>query len=87
MPRKKFAQCIGCGYCCQKVQCVPSLEVHGPSEGVCPSLQWDGTRHFCGLMRRPDPQGAQYRARLSAGAGCSSSMNSWRQEPLKDRRN
>ncbi len=78
-------QCVGSGYCCVKAQCMVSLALHGRKD-ECPELDWNGQRHVCKLMLMPDPQGANVRRQLSAGAGCCSSLNSWRREPLRDRR-
>jgi len=79
------AQCMGSGYCCVKAQCQTSLAMHG-SQPLCPELDWNGTRHVCKLMLLPGAEGARYREAQYAGEGCSSSLNSWRREPLKDRR-
>jgi len=79
------AQCMGSGYCCVKAQCQTSLAIHG-AQPLCPELGWNGTRHVCKLMLLPGAEGARYREAQYAGEGCSSSLNSWRREPLKDRR-
>lgn len=80
-----MSACIGSGYCCVKVQCSISLAKHGQQK-LCPELDWNGKRHVCKLMLLPGKAGARHRADLYEGAGCCSSLNSWRREPLKDRR-
>jgi hypothetical protein len=79
------SKCMGSGYCCVKAQCQVSLQKHGVQK-LCPELDWNGSRHVCKLMLLPGNEGEFYRKGLYAGEGCSSSLNSWRREPLKDRR-
>lgn len=74
--------CIGCGYCCTKSPCVVAFLHYGFNIDSCPALEWDGDRHWCQLAREV-PGVAK---KLATGAGCTSSLNSWRREPLKDRR-
>ena len=78
-------KCIGCGFCCIKARCVASQRLYQSAE-VCPALKWDGKRHFCDLMFLPGIIGEGYRKELYAGEGCCSNLNSWRTEPLQDRR-
>jgi hypothetical protein len=81
----KSSPCVGSGYCCMKSQCQLSTERHGYVKGACPELKWNGERHLCGLML--DDKGGDYaKFWLSEGAGCCSPLNSWRREPLRDRR-
>ena len=46
-------KCRGCGYCCVDGPCIVAVLFHGIPDtwGHCPSLLWDGTRHWCGLYR------------------------------------
>lgn len=81
-----FAECIGCGFCCLKVPCEAAQRVYGAGIKLCPALQWDGERHRCALMDLPGDLGLNFRKELHAGAGCCSNLNTWRKEPLQDRR-
>ena len=77
------APCIGSGYCCKKALCWIGLRVNGSISGPCPSLVFDGERHWCGEVQKAE--GSQKEALiedLSIGAGCCSSLNSDRQEML-----
>ena len=74
--------CIGCGYCCTKAPCMVALMHYNYDIDACPALEWDGKRHWCQLAREV-PGAAE---KLSVGAGCCSGLNSWRREPLQDRR-
>lgn len=79
-----MADCIGCGYCCVKVQCAASVSVYGV-KALCPALKWTGTRHLCGLMQ--GKRSWYYKKELAAGAGCSSPLfNNFRTE-VRDRTN
>lgn len=81
-------ECVGCGYCCIKAQCWIGakhtdrhvMEKWRFGRDRCPFLKWEGQRYVCTLMLRDDEIGAQAREELSVGAGCSSSLNSWRQD-------
>ncbi len=77
--------CIGCGYCCVKATCALGWLIYPDSEGLCPALEWTGERHVCRLARLPGVVGEACRSTLAIDAGCCSSLNSWRQELLKDR--
>jgi len=82
--------CIGCGYCCNKSPCgifmIHRTHTFTKWRG-CPELQWDGTRHWCGLMLSKEGEERQKLMDLEhVGKGCCSSLNSWRKEPLQDRR-
>lgn len=86
----KARACMGSGYCCVKSQCIFSVEAHGRLQPgkVCPSLLWNGERHLCELMQEGLGKFTdEYVKRtLAEGEGCCSPLNSWRREPLKDRR-
>lgn len=66
--------CVGCGYCCRKVQCLASAQIHG-FRRRCPELYFENDIWRCRLAEDP-----QMRIRLHIGAGCCSTLNS-------DRRN
>lgn len=72
--------CIGCGYCCLTAQCSLSFLTFG-RQPTCPALEWDGSRHWCALAANECAA-----EMLAVGYGCSSDLNSWRTEPLCDRR-
>lgn len=44
-------RCYGCGACCVDGPCIVSIAYHGVPEtwSHCPSLLFDGDRHWCGL--------------------------------------
>ena len=75
----KFKKCVGCGYCCIKAKCVASERLY-PNAKICPQLKWLGDRYICGLMTLPGSTGEFYRRELAANEGCSSGLNSWRQD-------
>ena len=77
-----MSDCVGCGYCCLKVPCPIAIRIYGMGVSVCPELQWNGIRHVCRLVMLPDPLSAEYRQDLSIGAGCCSSLNTWRKEVI-----
>lgn len=62
-------QCVGCGYCCMKVPCGPSLAKFGRLD--CPVLVWNGERYICGMAD-------EWQDQLAIGEGCCMNMNSWR---------
>ena len=70
--KRPFSPCVGCGYCCLKAQCGVSFERYGV-QILCPALGWDGKRYKCVLYE-------SHKEDLAIGAGCSSSLNSWRQD-------
>lgn len=70
--------CVGCGYCCITVMCSVGQAVHGDYEERCPYLLWSDTRYECRLAE-------EYSGFLSIGAGCCSSLNTWRQD-VKERK-
>jgi hypothetical protein len=49
------APCNGCGVCCSAETCPIALAVVPRTEedAVCPALEWDGGRAWCGLIRNP----------------------------------
>lgn len=64
--------CVGCGYCCKKVQCQGSLFKHGKMQ-TCPELQWNGKRYIC-------KQAKAWEGELDIGGGCCASLfNSYRE--------
>ena len=76
-----IAMCNGCGFCCTKALCEAAQRLYrGATQ--CPQLLWNEgqARYVCGLMSIPGPLGQNYREELHAGAGCCSSLNSWRQD-------
>ena len=86
MPRRetvarRVAECVGCGYCCMKAPCVASARLY-PGAKHCPQLVWsdDLGRYRCHLSMLPGSVGERYRNELSIGAGCCSSLNSWRRD-------
>lgn len=68
--------CVGCGYCCLKGQCIYSIRKYG-NKKRCPALLWNAKkkRYFCLLVIDND----SLRVGLAIGEGCSSSLfNEWR---------
>ena len=77
--------CNGCGLCCIAEQCRISLELFGAAQ-VCPALEYEGDRFWCGIMRHPEQYGAivdgfedwegasakYYRTLIGAEKGCDS---------------
>lgn len=57
--------------------------------GPCPELVWDekAGRHWCRIvLEEGPPLEGTAKKDLSIGEGCCSSLNSWRREPIQDRR-
>jgi hypothetical protein len=75
-----MADCIGCGYCCWKAPCSYGHTVYGPG-GPCGGLVYRDGRHWCAALEK-DPM---LYIGLAIGAGCCSSLNTWRREPIVDR--
>ena len=50
--------CNGCGLCCLIEPCPISLEIFKGHSQVCPALEFDEGRYWCGLMRHPEQYGA-----------------------------
>ena len=71
--------CVGCGYCCSQAPCFYALvEYGGTIDGhrnphPCPGLYWDGERYRCANVDDP-----MLHFEVAIGAGCCSSMNTWR---------
>lgn len=78
----KTRECVGCGYCCMKTPCDASRRLY-PGATICPQLFWVLDRYECGLMKISGLVGEGYREELAAGAGCCSSLNSWRKDVKK----
>ncbi|UZP65827.1 hypothetical protein N1030_09305 [Desulfovibrio mangrovi] len=67
--------CVGCGYCCVKSQCIPGQQRYG-EQGVCAGLYWNGTCYRCRLIdESPDVA-----AVLQVGEGCCRPLNRWRRD-------
>jgi hypothetical protein len=45
--------CNGCGYCCIEQPCALAVEMLKCATGPCIALESDGTRTYCGFVRRP----------------------------------
>jgi len=71
-----FKKCVGCGYCCLKATCGLGLDT---PEG-CEFLQWNGSRYIC-------LQALLHHAELAIGAGCTSSLNTWRKDVKRRNKN
>jgi len=69
----KLEDCVGCGYCCLAARCLLSLLTFGYADRRCRALEWNGTRYVCLLAK-------DYGDLLYIGAGCGSSLNSWRKD-------
>ncbi len=80
-----MADCVGCGFCCNKAPCAVAVRIYG-NITKCPDLKWDfdGNRYICRLMTLSGNQGFEYRKELYAGEGCCCGLNSWRGD-VKDR--
>lgn len=76
--------CVGCGFCCKKAQCLVSIRIYGPIDlkgGICPALIWDEEkkRYWCKACMIAGELGAKYKAELYIGEGCCCNLNSDRQ--------
>ena len=70
-----YHQCMGCGYCCKKMQCIISYSIHGRIDR-CPELVKKEGRYWCKLVLEGSKEKRlQYKMALHIGEGCSSSMN------------
>jgi len=78
MTQAPIHPCVGCGYCCQKVQCVAGQSIYGLDEkGVCAGLKWDeqAEQYRCSLILETTGKANEAaRTGLAIGAGCSSSL-------------
>lgn len=85
-----MADCVGCGYCCQKAQCVAGQNIYGLKDGVCTGLVWDeqAQRYWCLLIQETTGRAQEAdKEGLAIGAGCSSSMfNTQREETIVRRK-
>lgn len=45
--------CNGCGLCCANERCHLSREFLGAGDGLCPALEFEDGRMWCGLVREP----------------------------------
>ncbi len=76
MEETTYPACLGCGYCCKKVQCVVSLSKFGEKK-KCPAIRFHDERYWCGIIEdAPEAAKIQYTQALNIGEGCSSSLNS-----------
>jgi hypothetical protein len=77
--------CVGCGYCCQKSQCVAGYSIYGKKDGVCAGLQWNEAdqRFYCLLILETTGQ-ANKAARdgLAIGEGCCSPLFNTQREKI-----
>ena len=64
-----YPKCVGCGWCCKKVQCIVSYMKYGKKD-VCPDLRQHDGRYWCGIFEDAS-EGArvQYNDALSIGIG------------------
>lgn len=69
-------ECVGCGYCCMKSPCMVCVCEYGLVVRECPALYWNGEMYRCRLIE----EDAKYAAALAVGAGCCSSLNTWRRD-------
>jgi hypothetical protein len=76
-------ECVGCGFCCMQAPCLVSLRIYNGTKS-CPAFYWNESenKYRCKLMELKGSQGFKYREELSAGAGCCSGLNSWRQNVI-----
>jgi hypothetical protein len=76
-----YRPCLGCGYCCTVATCAFGAERFGPHGGPCPALTYRDGRYWCGVILEADEvQRPHYERVLHIGAGCCSSLNSYRRK-------
>jgi len=76
-----YKACIGCGYCCMKSPCAVSLFAKYWKNGSCQALKWNGKRYVClYIIDAKEIKRTEREFDLAIGAGCCSSMNTWRNE-------
>lgn len=81
--------CVGCGHCCMTAPCgawtkaIERVYEHDDA-WVCPELVFEDGRHWCRLVK--EAKDVNLLDQLAIGAGCCSGLNSWRREPIRDRR-
>jgi len=71
--------CVGCGYCCSKAPCLYSMLKYCVAH-PCPGLYWDGERYRCAHIDDP-----KLHREVAIGAGCCSSLNTWRGSKIQRR--
>lgn len=71
-----YPECVGCGYCCIRVMCDVGMREHDGWEERCPYLIWKDDKYRCELVLNKIIRWRE----IAAGQGCSSSLNSWRQD-------
>lgn len=70
-----YPKCVGCGYCCKKIQCIVSYSKYGTQE-KCPDLREHDGRYWCGIIEdATEAELVQYTGALHIGEGCSSNLN------------
>ena len=70
-----FPKCVGCGYCCKKVQCFISHAKYGLKD-ECPDLREHDGRFWCGVYEDAgELERVQYDDALAMNEGCTSNMN------------
>jgi hypothetical protein len=78
----EYPRCNGCGYCCFKCQCGVSVDLYGyvPEGQRCPALTWmvNPHTHKGRYVCKPALTDIFIQSELAIGAGCSSSLNTWR---------
>ncbi len=71
IPKPEFGgRCNGCGICCLRETCALGIDIHGHTDGPCPSLTWRDGRFWCGLAEE-SPLVAFL---LGVGFGCDSDV-------------
>ncbi|MGW8177947.1 MAG: hypothetical protein ACWGQW_04020 [bacterium] len=75
---EKFSPCVGCGYCCTKRVCTFGIP---DGRGICKFLYWneDKQMYRCRLAESK----RTIANALYVGAGCPSSLNTWRRDVRK----
>ena len=80
MTPKKSNPCVGCGYCCITAPCILSVSLSLTDRaGNCAALFWTGERYLCALVESD----SRFKRELAIGAGCCSSLNTWRNDVKK----
>lgn len=62
---KVGAPCNSCGLCCVATKCSVGIQLHGPAEVACPSLEYRDGHHWCGAE-------STVKHILGIGTGCDS---------------
>ena len=71
--------CVGCAYCCAQAPCHFSMDKYCCAH-PCPALYWNGERYRCA-----DVAVLPLRDCCAIGAGCCSSLNTWRGSKIQRR--